>query len=276
MLINKYILREEEGGGEAATGGGSPESGTVLDGGDSGSGTGAPAAPTDAGEQVLDGGEKGTGAELFAGKYKSVEELEKGYKESVSMTTKNTEKMNEMSEKLKGFSGAPEGDYETPEGEAVYNESAMGAVAEWGKKNGLSQESYGDLVSTVYAAQNAEADKVRTAEMEKLGKDADARIQNTTDSLNAIFGEELAGKFLYIGQDAEGVEALEQLVTRFSDGTVNPDGAGFTGEAKITQQDLDEAMHKKDSSGMMLMQTDNEYAASVYKKMEKFNKQRGM
>ncbi len=264
-LLNRLLyskLYSEETGGEVEGGGAAQADATNDD------------LSNDNGGDILHGGDNGDGVELLAGKYKTVEELEKGYKESVSMGTKNTEKMNDMTEKLKGFAGAPEGDYDA--GDATYSEAVMTELQTWGKDNGLSQDAFSSLVSAVHGADVANAEASRAAEMNKLGKDAQVRIDNVNDKLLAIFGEDLAAQYQGIGRDAAGVEALEQLVGKFSESTANPDGAGFIGVETITQDKLSELMNARDSAGMIKMQTSPEYAKSVYATIDKYNKQRGI
>jgi len=263
-LLNRLLYNKlyNEEGGEAPAGGG----GEAVATGE---------AHIDTNGGTFSGRENGNGVELFAGKYKSVEELEKGYKESVSMGTKNTEKMNSMSEKLKGFSGSPEGDYEF-DGDNGYTDGVMSAIGEWGKDQGMSQEAYSTLLSKVGEAEAINREEHQTREMGLLGKDAQIRIDNTNDKLKAIFGEDLAAQYQGIGTSAAGVEALEQLVLRFGDNTTNPDGGDFVGETPITQDELGEMMNKKDSAGTPMMQASPEYAKSVYAKIDKYNKQRGI
>jgi len=273
-LLNRILyskLYSEESGGEAAAGGG----GEVLDGGADGNGGEVNNATADAGG-TIDGGANGDGVELFAGKYKTVDELVKGYTESVAMSTKSAESMNSMSEKLKGFAGAPEGDYELGKDTVAFNESVMSELGTWGKEQGLSQDAYSDLISKVQAADAAHVEKFNAEQMEILGKDAQVRIDNTNDKLEVIFGSEMAEIFKDVGTSAEGVEALEYLVSRFGENKSNPDGGDFTGEEAITQDELGELMNKKDSAGTPMMQASPAYAKKVYAKIEQYNKQHGI
>ena len=264
LLYSKLYSKE---GGEAPTGG----EGEAAAAPESGEGQ-----VNQSGEQVLNGGENGDGVELLAGKFKTPQELEKGYKEAVSMHTKTVEKSKAMEEKLKDFAGAPEGDYEAVKGTEGYAAPVMDALSSWGKEQGLTQAGYTSLLETIGAAEQANVQANMDAEMKKLGSDAQIRIDNTNAKLNAIFGEELATQYQNIGTSADGVMALEALVAKFSEGTVNPDAGDFVGETAITQDELSAAMNKKDSADMPLMQTSPEYAKEVYIMIEKYNKQQGI
>ena len=269
-LLYSKLYSEE--GGEAPTGG---EGDAHAAGGGENNEGGDPTT-NDNGEHIIKGGENGDGVELLAGKYKTPEELEKGYKEAVTMHTKTAEKAKAMEDKLKGFAGAPEGDYDGIEGFEGYSSPVMDALGSWGKDQGLTQEGYSELLTTIRSAEAENAKAHQEAEMGKLGSDAQIRIDNTNAKLTAIFGEDLAAQYQNIGTSADGVMALEALVAKFGEGKVNPDSGDFVGEDPISQDDLSTAMNKKDSAGMPLMQTSPEYAKQVYAQIEKYNKQHGV
>jgi len=257
-MRNKYVFMDEANAGEGgAGGGGGADDGGVLDGGDNGSG----------------GVEFGADGYKYAGKYATPQELETGYKESVSM---HTQKMSEMGDKLKAFVGAPEGDYESVDGTDGYSDPVMKSIQEWGKDNGLSQDAYGSLLKTVRDADAANLETFKADQMKLLGKDADQRITNINDKWAARFGADSLDLMNGMGQTAAQIEFFESILESTSEGRVNPDGSDAGGQMKITQTQIDEMMHKEDSAGMMKMQTDPSYAKEVYSAIEKFNKQQGI
>jgi hypothetical protein len=263
--FDTLFMSEAEGGdaaGSAGAGGGAAP--------DGGNGEGA----------MLNGGSDGNGGVAFgedgykyAGKYESVQDLEKGYEESVSMHTK---KMAEMGEKLKGFVGAPEEGYELPAGANEYSEPVMNVINEWGKKNGLSQEAYSELLQEVAKAEAKNLESFKIAEMEKLGENAQARIDNINDKWAATFGAESLEVMNNMATSAEGVKFFEAILAQTSPSTVNPDGGNANYGNVITDEELDAAMFAKDSAGMLKMQTDPEYKKKVDAMTIKYNKQRGI
>jgi len=261
-ILNKLLYSKlySEEGGEAPAGGSGGENPADINGG----------------SQILDGGADGSGGEtnLLAGKFKSADELEKGYTEAVSMSTKKSEQLNDLQDKLKGFAGAPEGDYEVVEGFDGYSEPVMNSIAEWGKENGLSQEAYNSLLSSVSAAEAANVEAYQQAEMAAIGKDAQIRIDNANDKLNVIFGEDTAAMIQNIGSSAAGFSAVEAILEKLGESTVNPDGSA-AGATVITQQEIGELLNAKTEGGAPKMNIP-EYAASVNATIEKFNKQQGI
>lgn len=272
MLRNRhFVLMNEADAGEGEGGAGGTATPPAADGGE-----GTPPSGT-----VLDGGENGEGGNThkvgdpdyqYAGKYKSVEDLENGYKE---MTSLHTKKMNELNEKLKGFTGSPE-EYTLPEDAPKFNDNIMDSLQEWGKENGLSQEAYEDLVSKAYEAEVAKLEAQKSEEMAKLGKDPEARIENLNDKWAATFGEEavewMNGKAL----TAADVEMFESILSANSPSGVHQNGKANVGQVAITDEQLTNAMMAKDSAGMMKMQTNPEYKAMVDEMTRKYNKQRGL
>jgi len=258
-----------------------------MDGADDGTGNGEGGSGgqgdggSDDGGNILDGGADGHGGNIefggegykYAGKYDTPEALESGYKESVSM---HTTKMQEMQDKLGGFTGAPEGDYTFPEDAAKFNDGVMTELQTWGKENGLSQDAMVDLVAKVHGADTKNMEGIKTAEMEKLGGDAALRITNANDKWRARFGGESMEMMNNMATSAAAVEFFESVLASGGDQMVNPDGNGGMSPTIISEAELDAAMFAKDSAGMLKMQTSPEYKAEVEKMTALFNKQRGM
>lgn len=269
-MKNRYILMDEAGDGTGAAGGGS------------GDGAAAPDAANGTG-QILDGGQNGEGGNIvefgadgyqYAGKYESPQALEEGYKESVAHHTK---KMGEMNDKLKGFVGAPEtGEYVVPEGANAYSAPVMESLSKWGAEQGLSQEAYDSLLGSIAAAEVANLEAYKTEQNGLLGHNAEARIQNVNDKWTAKYGEDATEWMNSKAMSAQDVEMFESILANGVASTVNPDGGQPQGEVMITQTQLSEAMFKKDSAGMILMQTDPAYKKLVDDMTTKYNKQRGI
>jgi len=265
-MRTRYILMQEAGDGSEGSGGGAAAPNTA-------NGTGT----------TLDGGQDGQGGDLiefgadgykYAGKFESPEALEKGYAESVSM---HTTKMTEMNEKLKGFVGAPEGgEYAIAEGANTYSAPVMESLSKWGVEQGLSQDAYDSLLGSIAQAEAANLEAYKSEQMGILGHNAEARIQNVNDKWTAKYGEKATEWMNSKAMSAEDVEMFESLLSDGNSSTVNPNGSQAQGQVMITQDQLSEAMFKKDSAGMILMQTSPEYKKLVDDMTAKYNKQRGI
>lgn len=266
-MKNRYILMEEAGDGSQGSSGGAAAAP------DAANGTGA----------TLDGGQDGQGGDIvafgaegykYAGKYESPEALEKGYSESVTM---HTTKMAEMNDKLKGFVGSPEtGEYVIPEGANAYSAPVMESLSKWGAEQGLSQDAYDSLLGSIAQAEAANLEAYKSEQMGLLGHNYEARIQNANDKWTAKYGAEATEWMNSKAMSAQDVEMFESILADGGSSTVNPDGGAPQGEVMITQTQLSEAMYKKDSAGMNLMQTDPEYKRLVDDMTRKYNKQRGI
>lgn len=209
----------------------------------------------------------------YADKYDTPQALEVGYKESVSHHTK---KMSEMNEKLKGFAGSPEnGEYTIAEEATAYSQPVMDSISNWGIENGLSQDAYNSLLSSVAKAESENLEAYKTEQMGLLGKNAQSRVDNINDKWSARFGDDALEWMNTKALSAQDVEMFESILAQGDASTVNPDGTKPMGEVMITQGQLSEAMFKKDSAGMNKMQTDPEYKRYVDEMTVKYNKQQG-
>ena len=237
--------------------------GQYVDGGEgagAGEGAGEGAAPKF--------GEEGY---QYAGKYKSVEDLEKGYTEAHSHFNA---KLKEANDKFGSFQGAPEGDYELGEDVEGFSDGIMGELQAWGKENNLSQDGYADVITRIKAAAQAEQDAFVNEELEKMGSDAKVRLDNINDKWVAQFGEEskdmLEGKII----TADDAAFYESILSRLTQQQANPDGTTPQGERLISNEELDAAMFAKTESGTYKTAVDPEYKAHVEQMVKKYNAQR--
>jgi len=121
------------------------------------------------------------------GKFTNVGDLEKS----------DVELQSTFSKKLGGFEGAPE-EYTFSVDGSESNETSE-ALTAWGKENQLSNDGINSLYNAVSeldakrSEAQAEADKAYVTEQkEALGTNADTRIKNATDWVNANNGTEAA------------------------------------------------------------------------------------
>lgn len=138
------------------------------------------------------------------GKYKSVSELEKGYKELQSAFTK---KAQEYNDKLGAFKGAPE-KYELPEGL-----QADEAFLTWAKEKQFSNEAVSDFIQFQADRQEKEITAYKEAEIKKLGDNAKTRIKNASDWAKANLGDEFAEAINSQFVGAMSIQAIEKMMT---------------------------------------------------------------
>ena len=154
---------------------------------------------------VNDDGSTVSETSYLDGKYKSVSDLENGYKELQSSYSK----------KLGGFEGSPEA-YELAEG--VESNGRIEALQEWGKENQLSNQALNDIIAMDSAKVQAESEVHVAEQRELLGKEADARINNVVDWAKANIGEDALGALDDMITTADGVKLFEQVM-KLSQGT---------------------------------------------------------
>ena len=186
------------------------------------------------------------------GKYKSVGELEEGYRNLQSSYSK----------KLGGFTGSPE-EYTFNEGIDAGNASDF--IQTWGKENQLSNEGLNSLVEGFRESEAAAMESYRAEEVSKLGENATERIQNVTDWLTASVGQDAAEALNTAFPGAKGIEALEKLQGL----TKNSAPATATPAPAVDKEKLDfMQFQEKDAHGNRRYASDPTFRSKVQKMRE--------
>jgi hypothetical protein len=180
------------------------------------------------------------------GKYKSVSDLEKGYKELQSSYSK----------KLGAFTGAPE-EYVLPDG--IEADGRIEALTKWGKENQLNNDALNSVISIDSEYRNAQRDAYAQEQRELLGKDADSRLNNIQDWARANLGEDAMDEFSGLITSAKSVEIFEKL-SRLSLGT-SP--APIAAKQSLDKDTINQMRFAKDEFGNRKMSSDPEYRAKV-------------
>ncbi len=143
--------------------------------------------------------------------------------------------MNEI--ESEAFANRPEkaGDYTLPEG---MDELATDPNVEWWSnfawENGFSQDEFNEGLSRMMPEQpNLDA------EIEKLGDNANARIEAVALWSQKNLPEEFGPEIMRMGETAEGVQLLEHIMNTISDENVGGDAQAVAG---LTQDDLNTMM----------------------------------
>ena len=174
------------------------------------------------------------------GKYKSVSDLETGYKELQSSYSK----------KLGGFDGAPE-EYKVNEGV-----ESNDFIESWGRENQLSNDGLNSLIEGYDKYQQEQGEKYQQEQVAILGENATERLTNVNDFLKANVGENHG----IDTQSAAGIESIERLIAM----TKQSAPAAQAAQAPIVDADKVKAMRfAKDEFGNRRMSSDPAYRTKV-------------
>ncbi len=212
-----------------------------------------PAAESTGTETVVtdNGTDTGQTMSYMEGKYDSISALESGYKELQSSYSKKTQ---EYKDHMKGFDGAPEA-YELSEGITGNDQ-----ISAWGLENGLSNDGYNALLTSVRDAETSAQTKYQAEQMEALGINSKSRVDNATDWVRANLGEDAVEGINSMWVGAKGIEAIEKLMKMSDGGTP----ANVPAQPSFDAEKVNEMQFATDQYGQPKM--DNpEYAAKVRK-----------
>lgn len=167
---------------------------------------------------------------LYAGKFKTVDELEKGYKNAAAVYEAN----RKLETSLKEITEVPD-DYIVPEHVKTLNESDINSIKSLVRNAGLSQKMFEKIVSD---AEEQSAQR-RTQEQEQLLNIGEENLQLLSDYVGRNYSENVAKKVLTaIVSDPEAVkEALadrERKLNSSAPGLSRPSGVAKA----ITKDDL--------------------------------------
>jgi hypothetical protein len=153
---------------------------------------------------ITEGGEEVQPETIYADKFKSVSELEKSYLELQST----------FSKKMGEFKGAPEDGYNLGEDYTLLpnEEPLVDFLQDWGKEHQLSQEGFESLVTKYTEVQDQLHEQQLQQEYQKLGNDADYRLENVRNFLEANVGKDLTEQLASTMMSAAAIEAVEKLI----------------------------------------------------------------
>lgn len=207
------------------------------------------------GEYFLSDGVKGTGEIpdwYNSDKFKSVAEQAKGH--------------SELHKAFGGFTGSPKDGYTLPEG--IEKDDALATeYTELAKELNMSQDGFDKGFKLLAAQAGVNDELTREQEMEKLGDNANERIQNVTNALKFKMGDSY-DSIKDMVTDADSVMLAEALIKGFAptklpiDGGVHPEGLKWA--------DIEAEMVRKDANGRSLRSTDADHNAKVERMIKEF------
>lgn len=175
-------------------------------------------------------------------KYKTGEDLAKAYKELESkLGTKEEDFRAKFMEEIQAeaFKDRPEtaGDYQLPDfvdEEAAVDNELLQWWSEHSFENGYSQDEFQKGLEMYMNAVQGDMPDTE-AEMQKLGDNANARIEAAALFANQFFGEEHMPSIERLTETAEGLQTLEFIMEKMKSPSVNADSNPV---GQITEESL--------------------------------------
>jgi len=199
-------------------------------------------------------------------KFNNPEDLAKSYNElSQKLGSKDEDIRNQIMEEIQAeaFSDRPEtaGDYQLPDiinqDEAVDND-LLKWWSEHSFENGFSQEEFEEGIK-IYADSVLGSETSYEEEVEKLGDNANARIEAASLFANKFFPESALPAIEKMCESHEGIIALETIMKNMQDGSFagNTSSASEANEADLRKmmedprywKDRDPQLHKEVAEG---------------------------
>ncbi len=179
-------------------------------------------------------------------KYKTGEDLAKAYKELESkLGSKDDDIRAEVLKQIEeeSFKDRPDsaGDYQLPDfidDDTVYNDEVLKWWADHSFTYGFSQDEFAEgLEKIINSAMDASINP--DEELEKLGDNANARIEAAALFSQKFFGEKHMPSIERLAETSEGVEVIEFIMEQLQS---TPLGSDATPSAQITEEGLREMM----------------------------------
>ena len=190
-----------------------------------------------------------TPTSISSRRYKSVSDLENGYKELQSSYSK----------KLGGFDGAPEA-YEMNEGL-----EASDSLQAYARDNQFSNEALNGLVEYYNGDIATRNEAFVNEQREALGSDADARLNNVQDWAKANLGADAMDAFKGMITSAKSVEMFETIM-KMNNGTAPAQVS--QPKTMVDKDTIHNMRYAKDEHGRRKMSSDPAYRSKV-ENMEK-------
>ncbi len=174
--------------------------------------------------------EQNSEEKLYAGKFKTVEDLESGYKASLPVFQENETLKKRLAEETK----VPE-EYQTPK-EVAMNEAQLGEIKKIAKSSALTQKQYETLVRETNTRTQAGLEQYENNKKE-IGAD---NLNLMQDFLKKQYGEKAASALLQSAVMNKELreEILSQRTKALNSGAPGFDQGGGTPMHGVTHNDL--------------------------------------
>ena len=182
----------------------------------------------------------------------------------------------ELQSKFGSFTGAPE-TYEavlseelTEAGvELVADDPMLEKAFELGKELNMPQEGMSKLINMyaeIQLAENKAYEEQRAENMKLLGANASSRIDGINKWIDANLDNETAEGLRGIATTAEGIKAIEQLISKTKSAPVAPQDS--TPVPSVTPQEVQAMQFAKDEHGNRKINTDPEFKKEYQRKRD--------
>lgn len=251
------LLREGEGEGGSGGSGSfykAPEGGEGSGGGEGG-GTGGGQGEGDPPGGGEGGGEPPKAPEWLMEKYQvkgedgsidlnaSAQKQAEGYRDLYGRFSKKTDDLRNdvKSEAIKEYGktiGVPDdvSEYEYPESVTPPGEDMDKDLRDWAQRHNVSKEGFQELIADVYAKGFPDPQE----ENEKLGENAQDRIDHVNKWLHKNVDQKYEPQLRSLLTTAEGVELVESLMKKAGSNGFAPEDGGNTGNPPLTRDEIRE------------------------------------
>jgi len=190
--------------------------------------------------------------------------------------TEQAKAYSELEAKLGAFAGAPE-EYEIAisdelkEGgiEIDADDPIMSSAIEFAKSINMNQDGFHGMINLYGMAKLAEAkalDEKMADEFKALGDKAEARIESLNQWASANLPTGMIDGFKEMVVSADGVKAMEQIISLTRAAPVDPPGDPVPGG--VTAEEVNKLQFELDENGNRRMQSDPDFRKMVEKKMD--------
>ena len=201
------------------------------------------------GEYFASEGVKGAGDKpdwYNSDKYTSVAEQAKAYPE--------------LQKQFGGFTGAPKDGYANPEGFDA-EDAMLKTFTEYASDSNMSQANFDKGFELLTAQSNVAHEVSVEAELEKLGDNAEQRIDRANLFLQNNLNSDKYESIKEFVTTADAVKLVEMLIPATSG--ANLPGNEDAGAGKLTLKEVEEVAFKKDDNGNYLRSIDPAYDKKV-------------
>jgi hypothetical protein len=191
--------------------------------------------------------------QLYAGKFKSVDELEKAYKEGFGVHLKN----KELESKIQEFTTVPD-DYTIPENISLRN-AKLSELKELAKTSGMTQDQFNNAAKKVNDDIQKNLSQYQEA-MEKVGDDKINVVKGYLDKKLSAFDDDIKGNILT--KVISNNDVMEKIMSdREKDLNSNVPGINQTADQKVMREN--DMKREKYEAGLKTMLDPRDKAAKA-------------
>jgi len=191
------------------------------------------------------------------------------FKEKYTTVADQAKAYGELESRFGGFTGSPE-EYTVNEG-VDYDADAplFGKLQELAKSNNMSNQMFNDIITMYNDDANAYMEEAERTDFEKLGANAEARVNNVADWAKANIPADLQESFIMNARTADDIKLAEHFMNMTK--TQSPANINATPSAtQDTPESLRELQFALNDKGERKFHVDAAYQKMVNSRMANF------